>query len=44
MNVNKKDDVIIRNMTENDILYVHAIETVSFNDAWDKEAFVYSVM
>ena len=43
MNVNKKDDVIIRNMTENDIPYVHAIETASFNDAWDKEAFVYSV-
>lgn len=43
MNVNKKDEVIIRSMTENDIPYVHAIEADSFNDAWDKEAFVYSV-
>lgn len=41
--MNKKDEVIIRSMTENDIPYVHAIETASFNDAWDKESFIYSV-
>lgn len=41
--MNKKDEVIIRSMTENDIPYVHAIETASFNNAWDKESFIYSV-
>lgn len=43
MNVNRKNDVIIRNMAACDIPYVYEIETASFNDAWDKESFVYSV-